>query len=190
MSPEPPRKFERRTVLVKRALQIKYMGMVFLSVLLASVLVGFDVYHTMAGCMLKDNPGLLDQIAPLHHVMIFKIFLYLLLIILITLYVSHRIAGPIYRFEKSAQIVSSGDLTHRVSLRTGDELTELQEEFNGMLANLQALVRKDRGIAAELRGRIDALLAAPPDGPLGEKLRRDLEILKRDLDLITKAFKV
>ena len=35
------------------------------------------------------------------------------LMLLISLYVSHRFAGPIYRFEKSCQSLASGDLTHK-----------------------------------------------------------------------------
>ncbi len=35
-----PARFQRRTVLVKRQLQLKYIGMVFLSVLISSLIVG------------------------------------------------------------------------------------------------------------------------------------------------------
>ena len=146
---EAPR-FQRRTVLVKRALQLKYIGMVFVSVLLASCIVGLDMYYTMARLVLNDNPSLAPAVTQFNTIILVKLGLYLVLMLLISLYVSHRFAGPIYRFEKSAQIVSSGDLTHRVSLRTGDELLELQEEFNGMLASLQALVQKDRNLAARV----------------------------------------
>ncbi len=187
MSDAPPR-FQRRTVLVKRALQLKYIGMVFVSVLLASAIVGLDMYYTMARLVLNDNPQLASAVTQFNTIILVKLALYLVLMLLISLYVSHRFAGPIYRFEKSAQIVSSGDLTHRVSLRTGDELLELQEEFNGMLASLQALVQKDRNLAARIAERLEAAARKLPDG--AQASRDDLKSIQVELEHLTQSFKV
>jgi methyl-accepting chemotaxis protein len=183
-------KFQRRTVLIKRSLQLKYIGMVFLSVLLASLIVGGDIYYTMARMVLADNPSLAPAVTQFNTIILVKLALYLVLMLLISLYVSHRFAGPIYRFEKSAQIVSSGDLTHRVSLRTGDELLELQEEFNGMLGSLQALVQKDRNLASRITERLSAAIKKiPEDGPAAAA-REDLRSLKVELEHLTRSFKV
>jgi methyl-accepting chemotaxis protein len=180
-------KFQRRTVLIKRSLQIKYVGMVFLSVLIASLIVGADVYYSMARVVLAENPSLSQTILQFNTIIVVKIALYLGLMLLISLYVSHRFAGPIYRFEKSAQQVATGDLTHRVALRTGDELLELQEEFNGMLANLQASVKKDRALVQRLTEKLDAAIGKP-DVYAG--LREDLKSLRDELASLTQAFKV
>jgi methyl-accepting chemotaxis protein len=186
-APEP-KKFQRKTVLVKRSLQLKYIGMVFLSVLVASVIVGGDVYYSLARVMTTECPVATTNLVQFNGVLAVKIALYLGLMLLVSLYVSHRFAGPIYRFEKSAQEVGAGDLTHRVSLRTGDELLELQEEFNGMTAGLQALVQKDRNLAARLRERIDEIAQKLPEnaGPA----REELKDLKLELEHLTKSFTV
>lgn len=185
-----PQKFQRRTVLIKRSLQLKYIGMVFVSVLLASVIVGGDIYYTMARMVLADNPSMAPAVTQFNTIILVKLALYLVLMLLISLYVSHRFAGPIYRFEKSAQIVSSGDLTHRVSLRTGDELLELQEEFNGMLATLQALVQKDRNLAARITERVAAAIKKLPDDKAGVATREELQSIKMELEHLTRSFKV
>ena len=183
-------KFQRRTVLVKRQLQLKYIGMVFLSVLSASVIIGGDIYYNMSKTILADNPALSPMLAQFNTIILVKIALYLGLMLLVSVFVSHRFAGPIYRFEKSAQIVSSGDLTHRVSLRTGDELMELQEEFNGMIANIQSLVQKDRNLAAHLASRIDELLKKIPENSGPATLQEELRSLKLELQHLTQSFKV
>lgn len=181
-------RFQRKTVLVKRALQLKYIGMVFLSVLVASMIVGGDVYYSLMRVMLTECPSVTDRVVQFNTVLLVKIALYLGLMLLISLYVSHRFAGPIYRFEKSCQSLSSGDLTHRVSLRTGDELMELQEEFNGMAASLQALLQKDRNLAQRLSDRVeDITKRLPPDAG---GARDDLKALKLELDHLTKSFKI
>ena len=185
---EETRKFQRKTVLVKRALQLKYIGMVFLSVLVASLIVGGDVYYSLSRVMLTECPSSIDRVIQFNSVLMVKITLYLGLMLLISLYVSHRFAGPIYRFEKSAQTVGEGDLTHRVSLRIGDELNAHQEEFNGMVASLQALVQKDRNLALRLIERLDDSIKKLPDG--ADSCRRELKDLKVELEHLTKSFTV
>ena len=182
------KKFQRKTVLVKRALQLKYIGMVFLSVLVASMIVGGDVYYSLMRVILTECPSVTDRVVQFNTVLLVKIALYLGLMLLISLYVSHRFAGPIYRFEKSAQSVAGGDLTHRVSLRTGDELMELQEEFNGMIASLQSMVQKDRNLALRLSERVDELVKHLPEG--ADSLRHEFKDLKVELAHLTKSFKV
>ena len=181
-------KFQRRKVLIKHSLQFKWVGMVFLSVLAASLIVGTDINYSMARIIMLDNPSLAPQVTQLNTIIIVKVSLYLALMLLISLFVSHRFAGPIYRFEKSAQVVGSGNLTHRVSLRTGDELMELQEEFNGMLANLQSMVRKDREEAERLAARIEDVLKKITPDAMGA--HSDLQSIKNDLKGLTRSFKV
>ena len=183
-------KFQRRTVLVKRSLQLKYIGLVLLSVLLACLIVGIDAYYTMARMILTNNPSFAPTISQFSTILMVKFAVSLVIIILVSLYVSHRFAGPIYRFEKSAQIISSGDLTHRVSLRTGDELLELQEEFNGMLASLQAMVQKDRTLAIHLAQRLNTVIKKLPDNGAGSPLREELLSFTLELEHLTKSFKV
>lgn len=181
---EDNQRFQRKTVLVKRSLQLKYIGMVFLSVLVASLIVGGDIYYSLSQVMLTECPSVTDRVVQFNVFIIAKVALYLALMLLISLYVSHRFAGPIYRFEKSCQSLGTGDLTHRVSLRTGDELMELQEEFNGMAAGLQALVQRDRNLATRLSDRVEELSRKAGDAAM----REDLKALKVELDHLTKSF--
>jgi hypothetical protein len=94
MTEQETRRFQRKTVLVKRSLQLKYIGLVFLSVLVASVIVGGDIYYSLSRVMLTECPIALDRVAHFNSVLAVKAFLYLGLMLLISLYVSHRFAGP------------------------------------------------------------------------------------------------
>ncbi len=186
-------KFQRRTILVKKSLQLKYIAVIFASVVVAALLIGGDIYYTMTRLLLSENPALNSMIAEVNRVILLKLALYLGIIFLVSLFVSHRFAGPIYRFEKSAQSVAAGDLTHRVSLRTGDELLELQEEFNAMVAGLQGQIQKDRTLIAHLGSRIEEAIKKLPDGdalPAAVFLREELRSLKTELQHITSSFKV
>lgn len=56
--------------------------------------------------------------------------------IVVTLFVSHKIAGPMFRFEKELKQVAEGDLTKRVVLRKKDQITDMAESLNDMISSL------------------------------------------------------
>src|SRR5690349_16437280 len=53
------------------------------------------------------------------------------------LLLARRMIAPIHALRTSAARIGSGDLAHRISIRTGDELESLGEQFNAMAARLQ-----------------------------------------------------
>lgn len=146
---ENAQQFQRKTILIKKHLQYRYMALIFLSVLLAFLIVGLDLMWTMSK-VVSEHPmmqPLLDDIfgmAPLFGV---KVLMYMVIVLIVSAVISHRMAGPIFKFEKSCATVASGDLTHRVFLRKGDQLTDLQDQFNNMVGAVNEVMKS----AEELR---------------------------------------
>ncbi|MFN0117042.1 MAG: HAMP domain-containing protein [Elusimicrobiota bacterium] len=66
----------------------------------------------------------------------------------LTLFFSHFIAGPIYRFEKTLEAMRSGDFTVQVRLRKHDELKEVGDLFNQTLASLRVKLKKERDLVS------------------------------------------
>lgn len=184
-------RFQRRTVLVKRTLQLKYTAIIFAAVLVTALIVGVDIYYTMRRIILEENPVMLGMVAQVARLSAVKMIIFLGIMFLVSLFVSHRFAGPIFRFERSAQQIATGDLTHRVSLRTGDDLVELQDEMNAMVTSLQRLVQKDRTLIDHLCTRIDDLSRRLPEAPDGklDRLREELSGLKAEIRHLTQGFK-
>lgn len=54
--------------------------------------------------------------------------------IVVLILMSHRIAGPLYRFEKVLADISNGDLTRRFRLRGKDQLAQIAESITGFTA--------------------------------------------------------
>lgn len=96
---------------------------------------------------------------------------------------SHKIAGPLYRFEKSIDEMASGDLTSRFNLRSGDQLEELASRINSLSKRLDAAVSDIKEEAAELERAMEearALLTDAANAPVAEeKLRRAAERLNK-----------
>ena len=56
----------------------------------------------------------------------------------IALHLAHLFFAPVKALHSGTAELEKGDFSHRISIRTGDELQELGEQFNSMAARLQA----------------------------------------------------
>ena len=54
-----------------------------------------------------------------------------------TIRFSHRLVGPLVRFRKTMQAIADGEAVRPIKLRDGDYLTDLRDDFNKMLEELQ-----------------------------------------------------
>ncbi|MGE4358143.1 MAG: HAMP domain-containing protein, partial [Candidatus Omnitrophota bacterium] len=57
--------------------------------------------------------------------------------IILTLFVSHKIAGPLYRFKKELNSVGKGDLSRNFQIRKNDQLQDLALSMNEMINKLR-----------------------------------------------------
>ena len=73
-----------------------------------------------------------------------KILIYIVLVVLVSAVLSNKMAGPIYRFEQTCKAVAKGDFSQRVHLRQGDQLTELQDEFNKMMDRVETEINSKK----------------------------------------------
>ncbi len=58
------------------------------------------------------------------------IFLVIVQIVLLTIFFSHKLAGPIYRFERVCHEIIGGNYDQKINLRKGDEMQNLAKLFN------------------------------------------------------------
>ncbi len=73
--------------------------------------------------------------------LLFKVSLFGLAMILVLsfveLYRAHKIVKPIERLQQGASIIGQGDLSHRIQIKTGDEIEALADDINEMTRKLQ-----------------------------------------------------
>ena len=68
----------------------------------------------------------------------------------ITLYTSHKIAGPLYRIEKDLQKAIEGDLRVKFNLREGDQLQPLASSIESLVATIREDVKELKQVTGEL----------------------------------------
>lgn len=136
--------FQRRTIFIKKSLQLRYMLLIVTCVLCGLAIMGMELAATLND-LFDTYPVLMqpvyDEFGPIVSAFFYKIAIYILLVIIISAIVSHKMAGPVYRFEQTCKAIAKGDFSQRVHLRKGDRLTDLQDEFNKMMDVVEERVR-------------------------------------------------
>ncbi|MBU4343262.1 MAG: hypothetical protein KJ902_01645 [Candidatus Omnitrophica bacterium] len=114
---------------------------------------------------------------------------------LVVVLMTHRVAGPIYRFEKYAQEVGSGQLCSELKIRKKDQFQNLVGAFNKMTDDLRSGLIKVAGVSQKLDGLIDQLSDSSNKEELLlkediKKIVSELRTDKQDLKKALAYFKV
>lgn len=102
---------------------------------------------------------------------------------------SHRIAGPLYRFEKILQQIGAGDLTANVKLRKKDQLEEFEKLINilvNTLDNRMGSIKRNLEQAQELLLKIDDPEAVSELNKKFNLIKDEINHFKVTADLKTK----
>jgi HAMP domain-containing protein len=139
----------RRSIVAKPSFQIKLTIIFMLMVTIVANLVGglcfFFLSSNEARSMLgrlASSPDYPDGIPVLEMAQLFipKILIAevisLVIVFMLCIWVTHTIAGPLYRMERVAGEIGEGDLSMFTRLRPKDELKELADAFNIMTRGL------------------------------------------------------
>lgn len=84
---------------------------------------------------------------------ILQCLLILFISIAINLFVSHKIAGPVFRFEHSLRCIGNGELQHVARTRDNDQLKSMVSALNRLIASLRSTYASLHAVEGEL-GRI------------------------------------
>ncbi len=121
-----------------------------------------------------------NQILYLHDYFWPAVLLVMVVIFLSSIRASHKIAGPLFRFNQTFEAIGKGELPSSIRLRKGDYLVEEAEVINRMLEGLRENVRAIQEAQAVLREAISRCEQAA-------KQASPAEMQDRVKDLVEKA---
>ncbi len=75
-----------------------------------------------------------------------------------SIYLTHRLAGPLFRFEQTARELIQGNLALRIRLRKGDELHDLAGLLNEVLDTLERAFREILDSEAHVREAVSWIM--------------------------------
>ncbi len=94
--------------------------------------------------------------------------------IFVTLFISHKIAGPMFRFEKDLKEIGQGDLTKKVVLRNKDQAAELADCINDMTTSLRKKV-------VHVQAEVERILKSAREKNAPQEMLEGLERLHQDI---------
>ncbi len=111
-----------------------------------------------------------------------------------SIYVTHRLAGPLFRLEQTARELIRGNLALRIRLRKGDELHELAGLLNEVLDTLEQAFRGIRESEAHAREVLSWIMDEMRRQPsVNREVLNRLEIALKEgerIDEILKRFQI
>lgn len=170
-------RFQRSRYIVKLGLQMRYMGVVLLALLLVSMVVGWTVWFTIWKQICDPaltNEQLIDIFVAGNQILLWKMLVAIVFICFVSVFVSHKIAGPVFRFEESAKTIANGDFSLRIRLRKGDELHDLADAFNRMTESLESIVKENNAILGRMTGVLEKTRAEFQKETLSAQRRQEL----------------
>lgn len=164
------RTWRRKNYFIKKELQGKYIFSFFLFVILGGIFftIIFSLLSTNTLTIVYENYNLKIGKTP---VMLIKeilrahwIFIVAggLIVVVLSMFLTHRFAGPLFRFEKSVEEMLSGNFDFQIRLRTKDEGKELAEKMNQLLGMLSSKIREMRDLGSEIDSKLTDISKAIP----------------------------
>jgi methyl-accepting chemotaxis protein len=146
MTSKKPEKFKRRQYLINRKFQLIFIMKFLLVLVVGGVLsVATTMLTTQASLTSSFEGSRLviekTSMAILPSVILTNIITTLVVgvfVIIGTLLLSHKIAGPMFRFEQALGEIAQGDLQQNIKIRSGDQFTGVADNLNGMVTHLNA----------------------------------------------------
>lgn len=154
---------KRKNYFIKKGFQTKLTVIILLITVIVANLVGGLIYGILTGHeatlilsrLFEVRSG--DLLLP---VIILSEFLAVLIVAVIGVYVSHTMAGPVYRFERVLDSMSEGDFDCSFQLRTHDEFHEIEDGLNRLIGTINEKMKDAKREAARLVD--DLKRQAPP----------------------------
>lgn len=177
------RSYKRRKILVEN---FQYR------LLTANLIYFFTIFLIFAGALFlppiiqlksaalswDDKQVAASQFLSLHTRLWPAIFVVFALLALHSIVVSHRIAGPLYRFRRVLKALADGDLSVRATIRKNDYLVKEAEAVNDVIAGLATKINGMQEQCNEIRGTLTTLRSAIASGSV-ENLKQNIADLAR-----------
>ncbi len=188
--------YRRRSYLIDRKFQGKFIARLSALVLIGGILtiVLLYLFGTQSKTVAIQNSRVVarstaDFILPLLVQTVIAVTILVGLTAgLMTLLMSHKIAGPLYRFKKVMEALERGDFSSEFNIRSTDQLNSLADEVNSMIRNTKKEVLELKNSAVSLKIKLDSLA----ENDLSENKRSILAELKKlseELDRTIRYFK-
>ena len=180
----------RKQFIIDKGFQLRYTAKILLIILFATFFASVVVSYAFITAHVSDRPYGQTLFANL----LWGIPTMLVVVSVVGVFFSHKLAGPIFRFGKSLERINNGELDFVINIRKEDELKDFKNRLNEMIGTLRNFVIEDRERAKDISGLVVKLKEDLQGGELNqEEIARAVERLSaigQECEDITSRFKI
>ena len=136
-------KLQRRRYITHKKFQFTMMGMLLLLVLLATLVTTIVNHYFLLASIIdftmehgRGPTGMDLFVASLRPLIIILPIVFAVLAIIVV-FISHRIAGPLYRLKMYMEKVENGDYSVKLGFRKNDAIHDIADSFNRMVQGIK-----------------------------------------------------
>jgi methyl-accepting chemotaxis protein len=113
---------------------------------------------------------------------------------IISVFISHKIAGPLFRLKRSVDRVTQGDLSVVIKLRKWDDLKDLAEHINLLTEELRTFVtalRNDYDLLSDYIQELEQNIASKAlTEESGREIIRKVQESRKNIEMALKKFNI
>ena len=170
-------KYRRKRYIVDRKLQFRlliYNGIYFLVITMAiwaGLFLPLALDLSNPTLSISEQGEVAGKILYLHSRLGPILLIVFLILSIHSVLVSHRIAGPLYRFKATFNQVAQGDLSRVVAIRKGDLLVNEQTKIEEMIGALSSRLKNIKKEHAAMEQALQSLIKS--QGNVSENLSKE-----------------
>ena len=188
--------FRRRNYFIKKKFQVNFTVKFLIIILIEAFLAAGLFLYMSKGTLTTGYLGSELRIARTYDFFLPMLLLSNLIIVGVSavigigvlIFLSHRLAGPLYRFENILDAIKKGDLTQRFKLRENDQFVELANSINEHTDTLDKnMGHLKAGVMefSQLTSKMQTAMASDPSA--NKELERLLQEMSKKLQALEGA---
>lgn len=142
----------RKRYFVEPELQFWFVLVLVLVGLIEGTFVGYGISRLLA---IASDWQRTHIVIDFFKTLILVLFPLIVVNFILGIYLSHKIAGPLFRLRRVLREIREGKLSHMVHLRRGDVLKDFFREFNETVFVLNKLVHRNKELIKQVFAQLE-----------------------------------
>lgn len=190
---------KRRNYFIEKKFQAKYILLTILLLLFYTFIFVVLIFAPYIFTLYFDYPLAEKAEASramllLHSTIWPKLGLIIVVFSIASIFITHKVAGPVYRLKRSIAQVAHGDLGVVIRLRRGDDLKDLAEHINILIANMRTLVSTIKTdydkLSETLRDLEQKIEKKTLPEASGKEMIQKIQASRKNMEELIKKFKI
>ena len=128
-------RFIRKHYIIKKDFQYRLLLEILIFMFFVAIIVSWTVYLGVFKTLIVELSG--EKITLINKMISFRMMLWflpsVLAIIISSVFLTHKIVGPIFVFQRAIKRMAQGEIVEKVRLRQNDFLADFADDLNALI---------------------------------------------------------